>query len=110
MTARAALATWNPDDDPALRCVGDGHVQVDSAREHVARDVAADLVELLCSGAEVDGEPVCPGHVAVLVRTNKAAAPGRATASSRRAGACGRGGRRRSRWARRAPRRRHSCS
>ena len=42
---------------------------------HVAADVAADIVELLDSGATVDGDVlVRPGHVAVLVRTNKNAA------------------------------------
>ena len=62
-------------DDPALTTVGQGaFLQVDSARAHVARDVAADLVELLSSGAKVEGEPIGAGHVAVLVRTNKAAA------------------------------------
>ncbi|MCA1682983.1 MAG: UvrD-helicase domain-containing protein [Actinobacteria bacterium] len=55
-----------------------------AAREHVARDVAADLVRLLSSGAEIEsrsqlGEPrgrtpVRPGHVAVLVATNRNAA------------------------------------
>jgi exodeoxyribonuclease V beta subunit len=51
-----------------------------SARVHVAHDVAADVVELLRSGARIerrhdDGtpceqEPVKPGHIAVLCRTN----------------------------------------
>jgi exodeoxyribonuclease V beta subunit len=54
------------------------------AREHIAKDLAADLVRLLNSGAEIerrreDGavigrETVCPGHVAVLVRTHRNAA------------------------------------
>ncbi|HEX8123706.1 MAG TPA: UvrD-helicase domain-containing protein [Solirubrobacteraceae bacterium] len=63
-------------DDPALRTVSNGqYLQVDSAREHVAQDVAADLVELLSRpDATIEGKRVCPGHVAVLVRTNKAAA------------------------------------
>ncbi|MBW0104820.1 UvrD-helicase domain-containing protein [Pseudonocardia sp. KRD291] len=39
-------------------------------RPVVARDVALDLSALLASPALVDGEPVRPGHVAVLVRTN----------------------------------------
>ena len=40
------------------------------------RDVAADIVSLLRSGAEIDGVgPVRPGHIAVLVRTNRNAAP-----------------------------------
>ena len=55
-----------------------------SAREHIASDLAADLVRLLESGAQIerradDGsalgrEPVCPGHIAVLVRTHRNAA------------------------------------
>jgi exodeoxyribonuclease V beta subunit len=68
----------------------DGHVQltryefaqVGSARRHVAEDLAADLVRLLESparlvprdGSDGPGEPVRPGHVAVLVRTNRQAA------------------------------------
>ncbi len=52
-----------------------------AARERIAGDVAADIVRLLGSDAEVVvGErtqgacaPVCPGHVAVLVRTNRQA-------------------------------------
>jgi exodeoxyribonuclease V beta subunit len=61
-----------------------GYAQVDSAREHVAADLAADVVGLLSSGAELetrseDGatvrrEEIRPGHVAVLVRTNRNAA------------------------------------
>jgi exodeoxyribonuclease V beta subunit len=54
------------------------------AREHIATDLAADLVRLLSSPAAVeirseDGaplrrEPIRPGHIAVLVRTNRNAA------------------------------------
>ena len=39
-------------------------------RDAVARDVAADIVDLLSSGARYDGRPVQPGDLAVLVRTN----------------------------------------
>ncbi len=39
-------------------------------REAVACDVAADVVDLLSSGAEFEGSPVEPGDIAVLVRTN----------------------------------------
>ena len=46
-----------------------GYARLESAREHVARDVAADIVGLLDSDA-----PIEPGDVAVLVRTNKNAA------------------------------------
>jgi len=52
-----------------------GYARLESAREHVARDVASDIVELLSSGATLDGDvTICPGHIAVLVRTNKNAA------------------------------------
>ena len=49
-----------------------GYARQDPAREHVACDVAADIVGLLRSGASIDGEgSVRPGHIAVLVRTNR---------------------------------------
>ena len=52
-----------------------GYARTDPAREHIARDVAADIVSLLRSGATISGEgPVRPGHIAVLVRTNRNAA------------------------------------
>jgi exodeoxyribonuclease V beta subunit len=51
-----------------------GYALLNPAREHVAQDVAADIVELLHSGAQLDGHgPICPGHVAVLARTNRTA-------------------------------------
>jgi exodeoxyribonuclease V beta subunit len=55
-----------------------GFAKVESARRYIARDLAGDVVALLDSGATVGvasgAEAVCPGHLAVLVRTNKAAA------------------------------------
>ena len=51
-----------------------GFARLASAREHVATDVAGDLVRLLSSSAEVEGERIRPRHVAVLVQTNRAAA------------------------------------
>ena len=51
-----------------------GYARTDPAREHVARDVAADIVSLLRSGAVVEDAPLRPGHIAVLVRTNRNAA------------------------------------
>src|SRR3954447_7075989 len=51
-----------------------GYALLNPAREHVAQDVAADIVELLHSGAHLDGHgPICPGHIAVLARTNRTA-------------------------------------
>ncbi|MDQ6820569.1 MAG: UvrD-helicase domain-containing protein [Actinomycetota bacterium] len=68
----------------ALELTNYGYARKESAREHIARDLSSDLVELLSSGAELETrgedattlgyERVCPGHVAVLVRTNQGAA------------------------------------
>ena len=57
-----------------------GYAITGAARAHVARDLAADLVALFGSGARVPAgrggadETVAPGHVAVLVGTNRNAA------------------------------------
>jgi exodeoxyribonuclease V beta subunit len=61
-------------DDPSVRTTAGGYASAPSAREHIAADLAADLVALLSSGARVDGAAIAPGHVAVLVRTNRNAA------------------------------------
>ncbi len=71
-------------DEPSITLTRTGCASNTSAREHIAKDVAADLVELLSSGAEIerrseDGEHVeregvRPGHIAVLVPTNRNAA------------------------------------
>jgi exodeoxyribonuclease V beta subunit len=70
--------------DASIRLTRGGCATNASAREHVARDLAADLVTLLNSAAQVeiraeDGqtrrrERIRPGHVAVLVRTHRNAA------------------------------------
>ena len=67
-------------DEPGLVLTNHGYAKAASAREHVARDVAADVVRLLSSQATLehraaDGkptrqEPVRPRHIAVLVRTH----------------------------------------
>ena len=49
---------------------GHGRARVQAAREHIAGDLAADVVRLLASRACIDGERVAPGDVAVLVRRN----------------------------------------
>ncbi len=69
---------------PTLELTKSGkYLKVDSAREHVARDLADDVVRLLNSGATIEdrgaaGGPVTrvvkPGDVAVLVRRNRDAA------------------------------------
>ena len=55
-------------DEPSVRTTPRGYAAVGSARDHIATDLAADIVGLLNSGA------VRPGQVAVLVQTNRTAA------------------------------------
>ncbi|UGS38489.1 UvrD-helicase domain-containing protein [Capillimicrobium parvum] len=73
-----------PRDHPFIRRTPSGFASKPSAREHVARDLAADLARLLNSPAEIeirreDGTTtgrgrLRPGDVAVLVPTNRTAA------------------------------------
>ncbi len=56
-----------------ISVTGQGFAEVSSARAFVAADVAAEAVALLESGAEIDGTPLVPGDLAVLVRTNRQA-------------------------------------
>ncbi|MBA2638039.1 MAG: UvrD-helicase domain-containing protein, partial [Solirubrobacterales bacterium] len=68
-------------DEPSVELTRQGYASNTSAREHIARDLASELVALLSSGAEIelrneDGTTrgstlVCPGDVAVLVRTHR---------------------------------------
>ncbi|MGD0082901.1 MAG: UvrD-helicase domain-containing protein [Acidimicrobiales bacterium] len=70
-------------DDRLVLTTAKGFASLNPARALIAQDLAGDVVRLLSSGAEVvsrrqDGsevarEPVRPGHVAVLVRTNRQA-------------------------------------
>ncbi len=72
-----------PRDAAGMEQTFNGFATVASARSYIARDLAADVVSLLSSGATVeqrapDGrptgrEPVCPRHIAVLVRTHTTA-------------------------------------
>ena len=69
--------------EPNIELTNYGYARAPSARAHVARDLAADVVRLLDSGArlehrDADGEPIgeepiCPRHIAVLVRTHSGA-------------------------------------
>jgi exodeoxyribonuclease V beta subunit len=69
--------------EPTIDLTYNGFAATDSARSHIARDLAADVVASLSSGARIehrtpDGEatrhePICPGHIAVLVRTHATA-------------------------------------
>ncbi len=70
-------------DEPSITRTRGGYAGTASVRSHIARDLAADLVGLLSSGAQVEirasdapsrREPIRPGHVAVLVRTHRNAA------------------------------------
>ena len=64
-----------PRDAPTMGTTYRGYARLNLAREHVARDVAGDIVALLSSRAEIERHGrIRPGHVAVLVRTNKNAA------------------------------------
>ena len=71
-------------DEPAVERTPKGFARNASARAYIARDLAADVVRLLDAGAEIETRAddgavegraaVAPGDVAVLVRTNRAAA------------------------------------
>ena len=71
-------------DDAGIDRTRTGYATKPSARARVAEDLAGDVVRLLDSGAEIERRAddrrvlgrssVCPGHVAVLVRTNRLAA------------------------------------
>jgi len=71
-------------DNPSIATTRYGYATNDSARRHIATDLAADLVALLSSDARIevradDGtvlerQRIRPGHVAVLVRTHRTAA------------------------------------
>ena len=66
--------------EPSVELTNHGYAKAPSARAHVARDLAADVVRLLSSGATLeqrapDGAPIgeesiCPRDIAVLVRTH----------------------------------------
>ena len=49
-------------------------IPIDRARAFVARDLTADVADLLSSGATFDGEPLEPRHIAVIVGTHQQAA------------------------------------
>ena len=71
-------------DEPSVTLTPSGYAGTVSVREHVAKDLAADLVALLSSAAEIEArskegeelgrQGVAPGHVAVLAPTNRSAA------------------------------------
>ncbi|MCL2420185.1 MAG: UvrD-helicase domain-containing protein, partial [Conexibacteraceae bacterium] len=67
--------------EPSVTRTGTGYPNADSARAFIARDLAADVVSLLNSGAEIETRDddgyalsrrrLVPGDVAVLVRTHR---------------------------------------
>ena len=57
-------------------------IPIDRARKFVARDLTADIAELLGSGATFDGEPVEAKDIAVIVGTHAQAQPGAGQTSS----------------------------
>jgi exodeoxyribonuclease V beta subunit len=71
-------------DAPSVQLTSGGCAGNASARDHIAKDLAADLVALLSSGAELeqraddgstlDRRRIRPGDIAVLVRTHRNAA------------------------------------
>ena len=61
-------------DEPDIVTTQHGYARNQSARDHIAIDLAADLVRLLSSDARIEGRRVEPGDVAVLVGRNRSAA------------------------------------
>jgi exodeoxyribonuclease V beta subunit len=61
-------------EDRELSLTPRGFARKASAQQYIADDLAGDVVALLRSDATIDSAPVCPGHLAVLVRTNWQAA------------------------------------
>ena len=49
----------------------DGTVRIDTLREHIAVDLAADVARLLDSGATFDGKPIEAGDIALLLSSVK---------------------------------------
>jgi exodeoxyribonuclease V beta subunit len=52
-----------------------GTVNIGTVREHIARDVAADIARQLSSGATLGDRPLDPGDIAVLLHSVKEEAP-----------------------------------
>ncbi|SON58917.1 RecBCD enzyme subunit RecB [Mycobacterium simulans] len=56
---------------PAIGYSGTANVPIDALRRHIPRDLAADIAELLASGATFDGAPLAAGHIAVIVEHHR---------------------------------------
>ena len=56
--------------DPAIATTTNGYATADSARKHIAKDLAADIVRLLNGKPQIEGRDAHPGDIAVLVRRN----------------------------------------
>ena len=96
-------------EDPSVATTYNGFAAADSARAHIAEDLASDVVALLDSGASIedraddgtvcDRRTVSPGDVAVLVRRNADAELVRDALGARRRAGGARGRRQRVRHA-----------
>ena len=56
--------------DGLVKLTPKGFASLNDARAGIAADLATDVVRLLTSRVDVDGRPVRPGHIAVLVHRN----------------------------------------
>lgn len=54
-----------------LRVRPDKTIPIDKLREHIPKDVAADIAALLAARATYCGEPVVPGDIAVIVESHR---------------------------------------
>ncbi|MEW5812436.1 MAG: exodeoxyribonuclease V subunit beta [Actinomycetota bacterium] len=54
-----------------LRVRPDKTIPIDRLREHIPKDMAADIAALLAAGATYCGEPVVPGNIAVIVESHR---------------------------------------
>ena len=53
----------------------DETIQIDDLRAHISKDLAADIAQLICSGATFDGTEITAGDIAVIVENRRDAAP-----------------------------------
>ncbi|MEH3140645.1 MAG: exodeoxyribonuclease V subunit beta [Mycobacterium kyogaense] len=54
-----------------LRVRPDKTIPIDRLREHIPKDMAADIAALLAAGATYAGDPLQPGHIAVIVESHR---------------------------------------
>ncbi|MFT4126210.1 MAG: UvrD-helicase domain-containing protein [Gordonia sp. (in: high G+C Gram-positive bacteria)] len=73
--APALRVRWFANDDFPVKTTAGEFAAVADVRAAVYADVGADIARLLASDATVDGHPVHPGDIAVLVAKNKTIEP-----------------------------------